>query len=480
MPEKISILKESGETLSSNVVSVFMIPDTEKKYIITTENAVDPHGLTVLHVSEIVDGTLQKVATDDEWSSIKTIMRAIISGNVGSYQYLPVILNANAVGQYSRDISVSASASKQMMDNYAAGDKSGVSSDAGGASMNVGENVPMNQGAVGPEAPVVPSTIFPTGSPNNNSDNELIPGIAEVSNNPMMNGGVGMDMNVQSPMNPEMVPPMGMVPPVNPNMNMVSPLQVDSAMNMNQVGNTNPMNDNNANMIAPSINMPEVSTNGMINNNMGVSPMNGIEMPIGQMGMENSVPNSIPNVAPEVPNMVPMSELGVQVVQPTQVVPTAQIAQGSQNAPEVNLTPAVTQVGGTDVNIDEIVASVQEMLMDSVKNIAQAIYDRLYKDLAAKEKELNNREAAIAQKEANQIPTPLMGNMGMTQPLPQITPEMSAAQPMVNQGPAVMPMQPMPQQPQPMNNSMMNGIPQMTQNPNVYSPTIVSAANDVM
>mgnify|MGYP003306742481 CR=1 FL=1 len=114
MPEKISILKESGETLSSNVVSVFMIPDTEKKYIITTENAVDPHGLTVLHVSEIVDGTLQKIATDDEWSSIKTIMRAIISGNVGSYQYLPTIENINASGQYSRDISVSASAAKQL------------------------------------------------------------------------------------------------------------------------------------------------------------------------------------------------------------------------------------------------------------------------------------------------------------------------------------------------------------------------------
>ena len=66
MPEKISILKESGETLISNIVSVFMIPEIGKRYIITTENAVDPHGLTVLHVSEIVDGNLQRVETDDE------------------------------------------------------------------------------------------------------------------------------------------------------------------------------------------------------------------------------------------------------------------------------------------------------------------------------------------------------------------------------------------------------------------------------
>ena len=123
MPEKISIVKESGETVSSNIVSVFTIPDTEKKYIITTENSVDPHGLTVLHVSEIVDGSLKKIATDDEWSSIKTIMRAIISGNVGSYKYLPTIEVIKAEGQYSRDISVSAPASKQMIDNYNAADK---------------------------------------------------------------------------------------------------------------------------------------------------------------------------------------------------------------------------------------------------------------------------------------------------------------------------------------------------------------------
>ena len=66
MPEKIALLRESGETLNSNVVSIFMIPDTGKKYIITTENAVDPHGLTVLHVSEIHDSTLVKVEEDEQ------------------------------------------------------------------------------------------------------------------------------------------------------------------------------------------------------------------------------------------------------------------------------------------------------------------------------------------------------------------------------------------------------------------------------
>ena len=123
MPEKISIVKDGGESINSNIVSVFMIPDLSKKYIITTENAVDPHGLTVLHVSEISGDSLVKVATDEEWSTIKTVMRAIISGSVGNYQYIPSFETINAAGQYSRDISVSAPASKQMIDSYASGEK---------------------------------------------------------------------------------------------------------------------------------------------------------------------------------------------------------------------------------------------------------------------------------------------------------------------------------------------------------------------
>ena len=120
MPEKISIMRDSGDTLSSNIVALFTLPDTQKQYIITTENAVDPHGLTVLHVSEVVDGVLKKVATDEEWTSIKTIMRSIISGSVGSFQFIPMIKTAKAEAQYSRDISVSAAASQQIIDSYAA------------------------------------------------------------------------------------------------------------------------------------------------------------------------------------------------------------------------------------------------------------------------------------------------------------------------------------------------------------------------
>ena len=161
MPEKITIVKDGGESVNSNIVSVFLIPDLNKKYIITTENAVDPHGLTVLHVSEIQGDTLAKVATDEEWSTIKTIMRAIISGSVGNYQYIPSFETINAAGAYSRDISVSAPASKQMIDGYATGEKIEPVEEKEEEVLDV----------------VDADSIFPT-APVETSDNEVVPGIA--------------------------------------------------------------------------------------------------------------------------------------------------------------------------------------------------------------------------------------------------------------------------------------------------------------
>ena len=160
MPEKITILKDGGESINSNIVSIFMIPESGKRYIITTENAVDPHGLTVLHVSEIQGNNLVKIATDEEWSLIKTVMRAIISSSVGSYQYLPSFNQASASGQYSRDISVSEPASKTMIESYATGEK-------------------FDPDAVVPEPTLEPSvdSIFPTAPVMRNED-EVVPGIA--------------------------------------------------------------------------------------------------------------------------------------------------------------------------------------------------------------------------------------------------------------------------------------------------------------
>ncbi len=418
MPEKISILKESGETLSSNIVSVFMIPDTEKKYIITTENAVDPHGLTVLHVSEIVDGVLQKIASDDEWSSIKTIMRAIISGNVGSYQYLPTIESINGSGQYSRDISVSASASKQMIDNYAAGEKS-----------NVVQQKKVEEPVV-PEAPTTSNSIFPSGGTNSNPDDELIPGITEVAAPPVVNpippvNQVSSEPVQAVPVNPEPVVVIPTAPsvvsenptpvvPVDNNVtavsqNLVQPAPIVEAqpVAVPPVQQPEPVVTDNSVSAAPVLNN-DVQDASPVNTENNVSvPTPAVTNVQESTNVVNPVPVIVntaavpPVVQPEVQIAQPVQP-EVQVVQPSVVVPTAQIAQEAQATvptPEVKIDTSATPSFNPDASIDQVVVAAQEMFMEGVKNLVQTIQEKVYRDLYLREEEVKKKETLLEQKE---------------------------------------------------------------------------------
>ena len=89
-------------------------------------------------------------------------MRAIISGSVGNYQYIPSFETINAAGQYSRDISVSAPASKQMIDSYASGEKVE-------PVMEEADDVLDNTDS---------DSIFPTAPVVHSEDDEVVPGIA--------------------------------------------------------------------------------------------------------------------------------------------------------------------------------------------------------------------------------------------------------------------------------------------------------------
>lgn len=429
MPEKISILKESGETLSSNIVSVFMIPDTEKKYIITTENAVDPHGLTVLHVSEIVDGVLQKIASDDEWSSIKTIMRAIISGNVGSYQYLPTIESINGSGQYSRDISVSASASKQMIDNYAAGEKS-----------NVVQQKKVEEPAAS-ETPAAPNSIFPSGGTTSNPDDELIPGITEVPAPPIVNPvpQINPEPSEQAqpvPVAPEPVVaiptasnvvldnPAPVVPPVDNNVAVVqqNPVQSAPVVDVPPIAVSVPP----VQQPTPVVVDKSVAPTSVLNNDVqDVSPVSvennastSIPVAVDNAQEDSNVVNPVPVIVntevvppvvqPEVQIVQPIVQEAqpvqpeVQVVQPSVVVPTGQIAQEAQETvptPEVKIDTSVTPSFNPDASIDEVVVAAQEMFMEGVKNLVQTIQEKVYRDLYLREEEVKKKEALLEQRE---------------------------------------------------------------------------------
>lgn len=425
MPEKISIVKESGETINSNIVSVFMIPETAKKYIITTENAVDPHGLTVLHVSEIVDGTLQKVATDDEWTTIKTIMRAIISGNVVSYKYLPPIESLKASGQYSRDISVSASASKQMVDNYNAADKSDTATSTEASPEPVAPAEPAApeipaepEASSEPVAPAPEPTIAPLPQPNsifpsNNQPqggDELIPGISEVS---------------------EVAPAS---PPVSPVVDINQPV---------------PLMDNIP--VPPVVGTQEIS----IDPNTGLPIMQQAipPVPVNDPMLNTNIP--LVNENPMMNNMLPPEIPGIE---PAQVIPTGQIIQDA-TTPGMNvpLNPNIIPSFNPNATLDEVVIASQEMFMEGVKNLVQTIQEKVYRELYAKEAELKAREEALIQREQLMM----MSNqqmMNFNQPMPNQVPQMGQNPTlMLNQNMAVkqQPMNQMMQQPMQMQPNMM-------------------------
>ena len=469
MPEKISILKESGETLNSNIVSIFMIPDTEKKYVITTENAVDPHGLTVLHVSELVDGNLQRVATDEEWSAIKTIMRAIISGNVGTFQYLPVIENVNASGQYSRDISVSSTAANQMINSYNNGEKNLVNQQAqqpeaiqpiqdigapqsvqqGQANVQTVDSVAqpvVNPGVVNVGAEQVPSSVTPVVT----ADQVLSPGVNPVMPvNPVVpDAQPAMPVAQPAPVQPD---PMQQVTPMNP-MFPADNMGMDQTAAVPIVNNMVP---------AQGEFVPPIAVDNQLMNdaNIGVDPM---AQPNPMQPMSNP---GISNGDSVITPLLVAADESVNPVLGDSLIPQGQIV----NPADANVVPTGETPTGSfapDASLDEVVAASQQMFMEGVKNLVQTIQEKVYRELYAKEEELKKREEDLAKREGNL--TGMTNPMDAENPMPSVPPMPQVMSTDMN---APMGMQPL--QPQPMmgQGGMMNPMgPQQ--------PMMVSVSND--
>lgn len=354
MPEKITILKDSGESINSNIVSVFTIPETNREYIITTENAVDPHGLTVLHVSEVKDDTLVKVETDEEWSSIKTIMRAIISSSVGSYQYILSFDNAKASGQYSRDISVSSAAAKQMVESYASGEKVSL----------VVEDVSSD-----PETPQGDS-IFPT-APVATSDDEVVPGIAEVT----ADETTEIEQTVTQPVVGEGsdVP----MPPVTPTSEEVSTEDSGAPIEDGDASSLEAAEEPVVPIVDPVENSEVTSTEPVIE-----TPVDVVSTPIEMPPMDNNVQNDsvqFPegNEQENDINLVISTDVMAQNVNevPNPVMPGQEIIPGDMNVSNDMAIPASTDEVTSSISFEAPEAVIplvgEQQVENDVQNVAE-------------------------------------------------------------------------------------------------------------
>ena len=429
MPEKISILKESGETVNSNVVSVFMIPDTQKKYLILTENTVDPHGLTVLHVSEILDGSLQKIATDEEWSSIKTIMRAIISGNVGSYQYLQTIDSIKANEIYCRDISVSASAAKQMSDNYAARDVNNIPS----ALDNKDE-----------------SAIFPSGGNDVQAD-EVVPGIGvvdapaspEPTPPPAAPAVEAAPVATPEPA-PVAAPPVEPEPVPTPDPAPVAEVTPAPAPAVQEVAPTPEPVTAPAVVSEPApVTVTEVASVKAPSPVPVSEPVN-VPAAVEPVAVEEVVPTPVvvePHLVAASPVTLPVSEPAVQTApepvtfvaqadlyaaQPAVTIPTGQIMQDAQVNSNLGIKFDANPSFSPNASLDEVVLASQEMFIEGVRNLVQTIQEKVYREMFNKEAELKAKEEMLNQREKmlNEQMMSMMSNFAAMQgkPASQVQP----------------------------------------------------------
>lgn len=122
MQEKLELSKSNGTTETLDIVSSFIIKskDVEKKYILLTANEVDQNGLIKILASEVVDKTLVKIESEEDWMNVKNAMRAIISSSNGDYTYCNFGSNLSYSSdiEYARVIAIQDVAKQQLITDF--------------------------------------------------------------------------------------------------------------------------------------------------------------------------------------------------------------------------------------------------------------------------------------------------------------------------------------------------------------------------
>ena len=122
MQGKLELLKIDGSKESYDVLSSFVVKnkDSEKTYILITANEVDQNGLIKILASQVVDNKLVKIESDDDWMTVKNVMRAIISSSKGDFTYcnLGDNLNYTADAEFARIIAIQDVAKQQLIKDF--------------------------------------------------------------------------------------------------------------------------------------------------------------------------------------------------------------------------------------------------------------------------------------------------------------------------------------------------------------------------
>lgn len=170
MLEKLELIKNDGTKINADLIAEFEVDvnNAKRRYSLYTLNETDQNGLIKILASEITDGKLIKIASDEEWTVVKNVMRAIISSTPGEFTYIiPTTLSFNVDDEYARVIAVQDVAKDALVKDY---EEKRPQVDASTTGV-VQENKVEDPNAV----------IYPAGNINVPIGSEISPGINEVA-----------------------------------------------------------------------------------------------------------------------------------------------------------------------------------------------------------------------------------------------------------------------------------------------------------
>ncbi len=82
MGNNITLKRQNGESITAELISYFKVVDKNKRYVFYTLNEVVENGLVKMYVAEVADeGAVLQNMTDEEWASLKAIMKSMLKGN---------------------------------------------------------------------------------------------------------------------------------------------------------------------------------------------------------------------------------------------------------------------------------------------------------------------------------------------------------------------------------------------------------------
>lgn len=83
---KLTIVDKNGQEREATILLYFKLTDFDKEYVVYTYGEVDTNGLETVYTSTVIEnetGSIEfgEVATDEEWTRIKEVMKTAIRAN---------------------------------------------------------------------------------------------------------------------------------------------------------------------------------------------------------------------------------------------------------------------------------------------------------------------------------------------------------------------------------------------------------------